>query len=151
MNEYHDLILTEVITSAKFLNIHFSSISANTPTQAPTTQGPIQASTTITTVECNGVPKTDMNCCTRNKPCNIGGGDCDSDYDCAGNLKCGLNNCAADFSSPGSNWKLNADCCFGATPAPTSKPDSCRLSCDNAQDKRQCVLLKIIQLISGLI
>ena len=151
MNEYHDLILTEVITSAKFLNIHFSSISANTPTQAPTTQGPIQASTTITTVECNGVPKTDMNCCTRNKPCNIGGGDCDSDYDCAGNLKCGQNNCAADFSSPGSNWKLNADCCFGATPAPTSKPDSCRLSCDNAKDKGKCVLLKIVQLISGIL
>jgi len=95
------------------------------PTQAPTTQAPTQAPTTITPGVCNGVPNTDWSCCTRKKPCNIGGGDCDSDSDCAGNLKCGTDNCAADFSSPGSNWGLVADCCFGATPAPTSAPGQC--------------------------
>ena len=71
------------------------------------------------------MPNTDWGCCTRKKPCNIGGGDCDNDSECAGNLKCGTDNCAADFSSPGSNWGLVADCCFGATPAPTSAPGQC--------------------------
>jgi len=32
-------------------------------------------------------------CCSKNFPCDIGEGDCDSDSDCAGDLKCGNDNC----------------------------------------------------------
>merc|ERR1711915_130181 len=32
-------------------------------------------------------------CCTRNRPCSVGEGDCDRDSDCEGELKCGSNNC----------------------------------------------------------
>lgn len=60
---------------------------------------------------CNGVPFTDWNCCTSLSPCNLGGGDCDTDVQCASGLKCGTNNCNRDYSSAGSNWSQSADCC----------------------------------------
>ena len=62
---------------------------------------------------CNGVPSTDWSCCNTQTPCEVGGGDCDRDSDCLGSLKCGSNNCRDDFSSDGSNWSSNADCCYG--------------------------------------
>ena len=62
---------------------------------------------------CNGVPRTDWNCCTSSNQCNVGGGDCDSDSECAGSLTCGSNNCRRDHSSSGSNWSGSADCCTG--------------------------------------
>jgi len=48
------------------------------------------------------------NCCTSSNQCGEGEGDCDSDADCIGNLKCGHDNCntALGFAS-------NADCCYG--------------------------------------
>jgi len=33
------------------------------------------------------------NCCTKQKPCNLGDGDCDRNSDCRGGLVCGTNNC----------------------------------------------------------
>ena len=76
------------------------------------------ASTVVTTAppptgQCNGVPNTDWSCCTSSSPCAVGGGDCDFDSHCAGNLKCGTNNCLRDYSSSGSNWATSADCCEG--------------------------------------
>ena len=62
---------------------------------------------------CNGSPSTDWSCCAHDDPCHEGGGDCDSDSDCIGSLKCGNNNCRNEFSSDGSNWSSAADCCFG--------------------------------------
>ena len=62
---------------------------------------------------CKGVPSTNWGCCSKARKCNLGGGDCDRDDDCAGNLKCGSDNCRKDFSSTGSNWSDSADCCFG--------------------------------------
>ena len=62
---------------------------------------------------CNGVPSTVWGCCSAANPCSIGGGDCNRDSDCAGNLKCGRDNCRGDFSSSGSNWSRAADCCVG--------------------------------------
>ena len=62
---------------------------------------------------CSGIPYTDWACCSSANPCDIGGGDCDRDADCAGDLTCGNNNCKADFSSTGSNWSPQADCCDG--------------------------------------
>lgn len=45
----------------------------------------------------------DNDCCTADKPCLKGEGDCDSDKHCAGNLKCGTNNCP---------WGDKDDCCM---------------------------------------
>ena len=63
--------------------------------------------------QCKGIPNTDWSCCTASRPCNVGGGDCDQDSDCAGNLKCGSDNCQTDFPLQGSNWATTADCCIG--------------------------------------
>jgi len=41
-------------------------------------------------------------CCTKEKPCNVGEGDCDSDNQCAGSLVCGEDNCP---------WGDGDDCC----------------------------------------
>ena len=32
-------------------------------------------------------------CCTEEHPCEVGDGDCDHDYQCAGSLICGTDNC----------------------------------------------------------
>ena len=37
-------------------------------------------------------------CCTPANPCDLGGGDCDSDEDCAGSLVCGTDNCRQHHS-----------------------------------------------------
>jgi len=69
---------------------------------------------------CNGIPSTDWTCCSSSSPCNLGGGDCDFDSECAGSLTCGSNNCQNDF--PSGTWSYQADCCEAAptTAAPTT-------------------------------
>lgn len=44
------------------------------------------------------------NCCTSEKKCGLGDGDCDNDEDCDGDLVCGTNNCPA-------SWGETKDCC----------------------------------------
>ena len=66
----------------------------------------------IKSKKCDGVPSTDAGCCSSKYPCDLGGGDCDKDSDCKGNLRCGYNNCLIDFSSSESNWNGDADCCI---------------------------------------
>ena len=62
---------------------------------------------------CHGHPITDMNCCTRGRPCSIGQGDCDFDSDCQNGLKCGTDNCYYQFpTAQGYNWEIMADCCY---------------------------------------
>ena len=82
----------------------FCSIGGVVPTAppVPTTVAP----------NCDGVPSTGWSCCSSSNPCNVGGGDCDTDSDCAGSLRCGNNNCRA-IGIPGSNWSSSADCCEG--------------------------------------
>ena len=63
--------------------------------------------------DCKGSPSTDWNCCSDAFPCMLGGGDCDDDSQCAGNLVCGSDNCQRDFSSSNSHWMTGADCCRG--------------------------------------
>merc|ERR1711899_689026 len=63
-----------------------------------------------------------LSCCTNSEPCDVGGGDCDSDSHCMAGLKCGNNNCKRDFSSSGSNWARSADCCETAPTTTTSAP-----------------------------
>ena len=56
---------------------------------------------------------TDWNCCTGEKKCGLGEGDCDTDDECQIGLVCGSNNCKRDFDTSGSNWDSQADCCEG--------------------------------------
>ena len=46
-------------------------------------------------------------CCTTEKPCAEGGGDCDNDNHCAPGLVCGNNNCKYYNADAPSNY----DCC----------------------------------------
>ena len=48
-------------------------------------------------------------CCSSSNQCGVDEGDCDSDADCSGILKCGSNNC-------GSNFHSLADCCYDPSP-----------------------------------
>ena len=64
---------------------------------------------TVGNPECNSNTWTDYDrsCCTVNSPCTVGEGDCDSDDQCIGGLKCGKDNCGHDFPPL-------ADCCEGS-------------------------------------
>jgi len=56
---------------------------------------------------CDAGPQA-WSCCTnKNGGCNEGEGDCDSDYDCANNLVCGVNNCQDTHADA----HPEADCC----------------------------------------
>ena len=55
---------------------------------------------------CN-VPSGGWSCCTSTNQCGIGEGDCDTDSDCSGNLKCGTNNCDTALGFPSA-----MDCCY---------------------------------------
>ena len=47
----------------------------------------------------------DWSCCTVDKPCGIGEGDCDYNNECTGDLVCGHNSyCGSEFPS-------GSDCC----------------------------------------
>jgi len=53
-------------------------------------------------------------CCTNDRPCKIGEGDCDDDDECEGDLVCGNKNCPWDGKAPGflsSNIRETDDCC----------------------------------------
>ena len=52
-------------------------------------------------LDCHNV----WSCCTKENPCLIGEGDCDDNYECAGELACGSDNCV------GSTYPSLADCC----------------------------------------
>ena len=56
---------------------------------------------------CDGRPSIDWDCCTPQSPCGVGKGDCDTDSDCSGALKCGNNNCIESEK----HWHDKADCC----------------------------------------
>ena len=58
---------------------------------------------TLGKTHCDGTPYM-SNCCSVEAPCAINEGDCDSDSDCQGNLRCGSDNCPAPFP-------YFADCC----------------------------------------
>ena len=45
-------------------------------------------------------------CCSPTNPCSEGAGDCDSDSDCFGDLRCGSNNCQ------GEGFEESDDCCY---------------------------------------
>ena len=59
-------------------------------------------------VKCDGKATYDLNCCTSSKPCSVGNGDCDTDIECSGSLKCGYNNCVRT----GTYFDDLADCCY---------------------------------------
>ena len=53
-------------------------------------------------------PEQHESCCSETSPCSEGGGDCDYDSDCQGDLRCGFNNCKTKM--PGSEQFF--DCCY---------------------------------------
>ena len=55
---------------------------------------------------CN-VPSGGWSCCTTTNQCGIGEGDCDTDSQCSGNLKCGTDNCDTAVGFPSAY-----DCCY---------------------------------------
>ena len=70
-----------------------------TTTTTPVTNGTICDWTTAT-----------WECCTAVYPCELGEGDCDSNDECIGHLKCGTDNCGDTYAS-------DADCCMDPTPS----------------------------------
>merc|ERR1712002_455572 len=56
---------------------------------------------------CDGEPK-DRNCCTKEKKCKLGGGNCTKNNQCRGKLVCGKRNCR-DFHPNAKPW---ANCCI---------------------------------------
>ena len=53
---------------------------------------------------CNGTNVLD--CCTTSKQCGVGEGDCKTDADCVGQLKCGKDNCDKSI------FPADANCCY---------------------------------------
>ena len=51
-------------------------------------------------------------CCTSTAPCALGGGDCDHDYECAGDLVCGTDNCK-NFGSASVFYDFDNCCTSG--------------------------------------
>ena len=60
-------------------------------------------------LKCTGEAGT-SDCCTDEHPCELGGGDCDTNTNCAGELVCGNNRCK-EFNL---SAKPNYDCCIKA-------------------------------------
>jgi len=52
------------------------------------------------------------NCCTDDHPCQVGRGDCDSDSNCVGDLRCGSNNCPRSNSTWVTVFLDDNDCCY---------------------------------------
>ena len=86
--------------------------------------------------ECNPATwlKYDSSCCTTEKPCGIGEGDCDKDYDCAGHLICGKNNCGYKFTNK------KADCCYKdpCVPNPCQNNGKCTIKPHDNDFECQC-------------
>ena len=57
---------------------------------------------------CNKDDEDVANCCSETNSCGVGEGDCDSDDECLGDLRCGRNNCEPDFGWGGPR----SDCCY---------------------------------------
>ena len=57
---------------------------------------------------CRDPERSLTSCCRPETPCGEGGGDCDHDDDCAGNLVCGFDNCV-DYDA---SWPMTYDCCM---------------------------------------
>jgi len=64
------------------------------------------------TKSCNGLSSHDWSCCSASNQCGVGEGDCDSDRDCKGILKCGKDNCAR-----GRKFTKMSDCCYNPKPS----------------------------------
>ena len=55
-------------------------------------------------------PNAPDDCCKPDHQCDVGGGDCDTDDDCKGDLYCGKDNCAT-VSVAHTFPAQNFDCC----------------------------------------
>jgi len=95
-------------------------------------------------LNCVGSHGVRSRCCTQDKPCDIGGGDCDHDNQCLHGLVCGTNNCKYfDNATPsgedccedrtsrcrGTSYESPTTCCTARSPCPVGGGD-----CDGPQD-----------------
>jgi len=71
-------------------------------------------------------------CCTKEKPCDVGEGDCDTNDQCRGQLVCGSNNCPKD----GFDWDSGDDCCFNFEEKPAA--DKCKKTKDCEEGHGDC-------------
>ena len=65
-------------------------------------------------------------------------GDCDSDSDCKGDLRCGINNCQKEFGHIKKNWRWYDDCCtceFSTITSKSVKPRSLVKTVLNSYDR----------------
>ena len=53
-----------------------------------------------------------LSCCTSSNQCGEGEGDCDSDAECSGSLKCGQGNGLNDNCDKSLGFPANYDCCY---------------------------------------
>ena len=53
-----------------------------------------------------------LSCCTSSNQCGAGEGDCDSDADCSGNLKCGQGSGKDDNCDTTLGFPATYDCCY---------------------------------------
>ena len=66
-----------------------------------------------------------VSCCTSSNQCREGEGDCDSDDECLGNLKCGQGNGLDDNCDASSGFGQFDDCCYAPNCADGSVGDCC--------------------------
>merc|ERR1712002_521775 len=85
---------------------------------------------TSNTNSCDG-DKNDWTCCTPQKKCAAGQGDCDSDSDCQNGLVCGLDNCRQTNSAA----HENADCCRKPTTTDKCNGDGNAWTCCTSSRK----------------
>jgi len=74
------------------------------------TQAPKANTTSKPAKSCDGLSSYHTDCCSASNQCDVGEGDCDSDNDCKGSLKCGTNNCPK-----GIKFNKYSDCCYDST------------------------------------
>eukprot|EP00961_Rhodomonas_salina_P238356 3221588-Rhodomonas_salina.1 len=89
--------------------------------------------------DCDPSDVNDNQCCTQRGNCQVGEGDCDYDDECAGNLKCGSDNCPVgsqkdwdccyDPESGTATTILSADCSASAPDKIAGNDDCCQGDC----------------------
>ena len=63
----------------------------------------------IVNQQCGEGAPSSNNCCTPDKPCDVGMGNCNGNDDCVGNLICGDKNCGTGFLKDDNCCEVNED------------------------------------------
>ena len=74
-------------------------------------------------IKCGGSQINTGSCCTSVSPCGINEGDCDDNFECQGELMCGIDNCINILSSD--NFPSTHDCCYSPCVGSQTDTASC--------------------------